>query len=106
MTAPAYVIACIFTIIFAFSSDRFRERGIHYAFPTLVGCLGYILLIVTKDSPVVNRYVSLTVTASGVFASVPAMLSWFTTNIGGKLFRLIHICSSSWCFMCLCFTHD
>ncbi|CAO3563424.1 unnamed protein product [Mortierella alpina] len=87
MTAPAYVIACVFTILFAFSSDRFRERGIHYAFPTLVGCLGYILLIVTKDSPVVNRYVSLTVTASGVFASVPAMLSWFTTNIGGHTKR-------------------
>ncbi|KAK5821843.1 major facilitator superfamily domain-containing protein [Linnemannia elongata] len=87
MTAPAYIIACIFTIIFAFSSDRFRERGIHYAFPTFVGGIGYVLLIVTKDSPTVNRYVSLTVTASGVFASVPAMLSWFTTNIGGHTKR-------------------
>ncbi|KAF9922493.1 hypothetical protein FBU30_007359 [Linnemannia zychae] len=87
MTAPAYIIACIFTIIFAFSSDRFRERGVHYAFPTFVGCIGYILLIVTKDAPTINRYVSLTVTASGVFASVPAMLSWFTTNIGGHTKR-------------------
>ncbi|KAG9069231.1 hypothetical protein KI688_010128 [Linnemannia hyalina] len=87
MTAPAYVIACIFTIIFAFSSDRFRERGIHYAFPTFIGGIGYVLLIVTKNSPTINRYVSLTVTASGVFASVPAMLSWFTTNIGGHTKR-------------------
>ncbi|GJJ75758.1 MFS transporter, ACS family, allantoate permease [Entomortierella parvispora] len=87
MTAPAYVIACLFTILCAFSSDRFRERGIHYAFPTVIGCLGYILLIVTKDSHVVNRYVSLTVAASGVFAAVPPMLSWFTTNIGGHTKR-------------------
>ncbi|KAF8929181.1 hypothetical protein BGZ47_001234 [Haplosporangium gracile] len=87
MTAPAYVIACLFTIAFAFSSDRFRERGIHYAFPTFIGGIGYVLLIVTKDSPTINRYVSLTVTASGVFASVPAMLSWFTTNIGGHTKR-------------------
>jgi MFS family permease len=85
--APAYVIACLFTIIFAFSSDRFRERGIHYAFPTFVGGIGYILLIVTKDSSTVARYVSLTITASGVFSSVPAMLSWFTTNIGGHTKR-------------------
>jgi len=87
MTAPAYIIACLFTIVFAFSSDRFRERGIHYAFPTFVGGIGYILLIVTKDSSTAARYVSLTVTASGVFASVPAMLSWFTTNIGGHTKR-------------------
>ncbi|KAF9435582.1 hypothetical protein BGZ76_005956 [Entomortierella beljakovae] len=87
MTAPAYVIACIFTIICAFSSDRFKERGYHYSIPTFVGCLGYILLIVTKDSHVVSRYVSLTITAIGVFASVPAMLSWFTTNIGGHTKR-------------------
>ncbi|KAF8939304.1 major facilitator superfamily domain-containing protein [Dissophora ornata] len=87
MTAPAYVIACVFTILCAFSSDRFRERGWHYSIPTFVGCLGYILLIVTKDSHTVNRYVSLTVTASGVFASVPPMLSWFTTNIGGHTKR-------------------
>ncbi|KAI1315903.1 hypothetical protein EDD11_000217 [Mortierella claussenii] len=87
MTAPAYIIACLFTILCAFSSDRFRERGYHYAFPTFIGCLGYILLIVTKDAPTVNRYVSLTVTASGVFSSVPPMLSWFTTNIGGHTKR-------------------
>lgn len=87
MTAPAYIIACLFTILFAFSSDRFRERGIHYAFPTFIGGIGYILLIVTKDSSTVSRYISLTVTASGVFASVPAMLSWFTTNIGGHTKR-------------------
>ncbi|KAF9317764.1 hypothetical protein BG003_000372 [Podila horticola] len=87
MTAPAYIIACLFTIVFAFSSDRFRERGIHYAFPTFIGGIGYILLIVTKDSSTAARYISLTVTASGVFASVPAMLSWFTTNIGGHTKR-------------------
>ena len=45
------------------------------------------MLIVTKDSHVVNRYVSLTVTATGVFAAVPPMLSWFTTNIGGHTKR-------------------
>ncbi|KAF9945736.1 hypothetical protein BGZ65_010426, partial [Modicella reniformis] len=87
MTAPAYVIACLFTIGCAFSSDHFRERGYHYAFPTFFGGLGYVFLIVTKDSPTVNRYISLTVTAIGVFSSVPAMLSWFTTNIGGHTKR-------------------
>ncbi|KAF9916486.1 hypothetical protein BX616_003627 [Lobosporangium transversale] len=87
MTAPAYIIACLFTIICAFSSDRFRERGLHYSLPTFLGCLGYILLIITKDSSTIVRYVSLTITAIGVFSSVPPMLSWFTTNIGGHTKR-------------------
>ncbi|KAF9359714.1 hypothetical protein BGX34_008201 [Mortierella sp. NVP85] len=87
MTAPAYIIACLCTIACAFSSDRFRERGLHYALPTFLGCLGYILLIITKDAPTISRYVSLTVTAIGVFSSVPAMLSWFTCNIGGHTKR-------------------
>ncbi|KAG0286597.1 hypothetical protein BGZ98_005022 [Dissophora globulifera] len=87
MTAPAYVIACIFTVLGAFSSDRFRERGYHFASPTFLGCLGYILLIVTRHSSTLHRYVSLTVTAIGVFASFPPMLSWFTTNIGGHTKR-------------------
>ncbi|KAF9180726.1 hypothetical protein BGZ51_005914 [Haplosporangium sp. Z 767] len=87
MTAPAYIIACIFTILAAFSSDRYRERGLHYAIPTFLGCVGYILLIVTKDSSTITRYVSLTITATGVFSAVPSMLSWFTTNIGGHTKR-------------------
>ncbi|KAG0244074.1 hypothetical protein BGW41_000502 [Actinomortierella wolfii] len=87
MTVPAYATACVCTIIVAFSSDRYRERGLHYAIPTLIGCLGYVLLIVTRHSSTAARYISLTVTAIGIFSSVPAMLSWFTSNIGGHTKR-------------------
>ncbi|KAF9120908.1 hypothetical protein BGW39_010993 [Mortierella sp. 14UC] len=87
MTAPAYAIACACTLIGAFSSDRHRERGFHFAIPTGIACTGYILLIVTRDSSTIARYCCLTLTVIGNFAAVPPMVSWFTSNIGGHTKR-------------------
>lgn len=75
MTAPAYAIACICTLIGAFSSDRHRERGFHFAIPTGTACIGYILLIVTKDGSTLVRYCCLTLAAIGNFAAVPPMVT-------------------------------
>ncbi|KAF9328192.1 hypothetical protein BGZ91_001113 [Linnemannia elongata] len=91
MTAPAFAAATVTTIICAMSSDRFRERGLHCFVPSVVGCIGFILLIVTKDSSVSARYVSLTVTCCGVFSSAPAMFAWFSGNIGGHSKRAVAI---------------
>ncbi|KAI9238217.1 MAG: major facilitator superfamily domain-containing protein [Podila humilis] len=91
MTAPAFAAATITTIICAVSSDRFRERGLHCFVPSVVGCIGFILLIATKDSSVAARYVSLTVTCCGVFSAAPAMFAWFSGNIGGHSKRAVAI---------------
>jgi MFS family permease len=91
MTAPAFAAATVTTIICAMSSDRFRERGLHCFVPSVVGCIGFIMLIVTKDSSVSARYVSLTVTCCGVFSSAPAMFAWFSGNIGGHSKRAVAI---------------
>ncbi|KAG0376598.1 hypothetical protein BGX24_007504 [Mortierella sp. AD032] len=91
MTAPAFAAATVTTIICSISSDRFRERGLHCFVPSVVGCIGFILLIVTKDSSVSARYISLTVTCCGVFSSAPAMFAWFSGNIGGHSKRAVAI---------------
>ncbi|KAF9339435.1 hypothetical protein BGZ91_005895 [Linnemannia elongata] len=87
MTAPAYAIACVCTLFGAFSSDRHRERGFHFAIPTATACIGYVLLIFTKDGSTLARYCCLTLAAIGNFAAVPPMVSWFTSNIGGHTKR-------------------
>lgn len=74
MTVPAYAIACACTLIGAFSSDRNRERGFHVAIPTTVACIGYILLIITKDRSTVVRYCCLTLVTIGNFAAVPPLV--------------------------------
>ncbi|KAF9359713.1 hypothetical protein BGX34_008200 [Mortierella sp. NVP85] len=83
MTAPVYVLACMFTITLAVSSDRLQERGYHAAATTVMACLGYVLLILTRECSVAVRYISLIVCTCGVYSFVPLMLSWPSSNIGG-----------------------
>ncbi|KAF9081307.1 hypothetical protein BGX23_001031 [Mortierella sp. AD031] len=89
MTAPAYAVACLATILVAVSSDHHRERGLHYALPTLLAILGYILLIVLEHKSAAVRYVGLTVTVTGVFSAVPSMVAWVSSNFGGHTKRAV-----------------
>ncbi|KAF9180833.1 hypothetical protein BGZ51_005876 [Haplosporangium sp. Z 767] len=91
MTVPAYAIACIFTLLNAYSSDRLQERGFHFAASTATSSIGYILLIVTKENGILVRYICLTITAIGNFSASPPMVSWFTCNSGGHTKRGVAI---------------
>lgn len=70
-------------------ADRKGERGLHIAVPGFFGMIGYILLIVLKDSGPVAMYIAACITTVGVFAQIPAMLSWFSNNIGGHTKRSV-----------------
>ncbi|CAO3594270.1 unnamed protein product [Absidia cylindrospora] len=87
MSAPPYAIACVFTIAIALHADKKRERGYHIAAPAFVGMIGYLLLVVLKDKGAVAMFIAAIITTTGVFAHIPAMLSWFTNNIGGHTKR-------------------
>ncbi|KAG2222476.1 hypothetical protein INT45_013389 [Circinella minor] len=89
MSAPPYAIACAVTILIAMDADKRGERGFHMAVPSLLGCIGYILLIACKDQGPVALYIASCITVTGVFAHGPPMLSWFTNNIGGQTKRAV-----------------
>ncbi|KAI8145523.1 major facilitator superfamily domain-containing protein [Fennellomyces sp. T-0311] len=89
MTAPPYAIACVVTILVAIDADRRGERAFHIAGPSFLGMIGYILLLACKDQGPVALYISACITVTGVFAHAPAMLSWFTNNIGGHTKRAV-----------------
>ncbi|KAL1916868.1 uncharacterized protein VTP21DRAFT_5065 [Calcarisporiella thermophila] len=89
MSAPPYAIACFFCILVAMSSDKRSERGLHMGIPALVGCIGYILLVALRPYGAAAQYVAAIITTTGVFSTVPAMLSWFTCNIGGHTKRAV-----------------
>ncbi|KAK3845987.1 MAG: major facilitator superfamily domain-containing protein [Linnemannia gamsii] len=89
MTAPAYAVACLATILVAVSSDHHRERGLHYAMPTLFAIFGYILLIVLEHKSAAVRYFGLTVAVTGVFSAVPSMVAWVSSNFGGHTKRAV-----------------
>lgn len=45
--APA-VTATVVVILFAYSSDYFRERSYHMAVPCMIGLIGYVILMTVE----------------------------------------------------------
>jgi MFS family permease len=82
-----FFLACIVTIAVAMHADKHRERGLHIAIPGAIGAIGYALLVALRDKGAVAMYIAACITTTGVFAHIPAMLSWFTNNIGGHTKR-------------------
>ncbi|KAF9995826.1 hypothetical protein BGZ79_010448, partial [Entomortierella chlamydospora] len=93
MTAPIYAIACVFTIFLGFSSDRLKERGYHGSGALGLAAIGYILLILTRESSTAARYVSLIICTCGVYSCTSIMLSWPSSNIGGHTKKGVAIAS-------------
>ncbi|KAF9110197.1 hypothetical protein BGX27_006663 [Mortierella sp. AM989] len=91
MTAPIYVIACICTILMGFSSDRFQERGYHGSLAVGLAAIGYLLLVMTRESSTAARYISLIICTCGVYSFTPVFLSWPSSNIGGHTKRGVAI---------------
>ncbi|KAG9324800.1 hypothetical protein KVV02_004673 [Mortierella alpina] len=87
MTVPIYTVACFCTLLCAYSSDRFTERGFHVAAPMFIAAVGYVLLIITRHSSLVLRYISLVICTSGVYAAIPVLLAWKPSIIGGHAKR-------------------
>ena len=75
------------TVLTAIHADHYAERGLHIAIPGMLGVVGYILLITLTDKGMVAMYIAACITTIGVFSQIPAMLSWFSNNIGGHTKR-------------------
>ncbi|KAF9167637.1 hypothetical protein DFQ26_003793 [Actinomortierella ambigua] len=91
MTAPIWAVACVVTLLCTLSSDRLMGRGNHAAVCVLAALVGYILLIFIPESDLVGRYLSLTLCTSGVYACLPVLLSWPSSNVGGHTKRNVTI---------------
>ncbi|EIE80286.1 hypothetical protein RO3G_04991 [Rhizopus delemar RA 99-880] len=87
MTAPPYGLACILTILVSMHADKKRERGLHVAVPAAFSAIGYALLIILRERGAVAMYIAAFIAAAGVFAQIPPMVTWLTSNIGGHTKR-------------------
>ncbi|KAK9762808.1 hypothetical protein K7432_011102 [Basidiobolus ranarum] len=82
LTAPPYAFGFVFTIGMAFHSDHQHERGYHLIGQSLLGIVGYILLLVLKDT--IALYAAACITTMGVFSCIPLSLGWLSNNIYGS----------------------
>lgn len=83
MSVPPYILAAITTVGAGWWSDKIQKRGIVVMTFSVVGAVGYVMLLAT-DMPAVN-YIGLFLAASGMYPLIPVVVSWGANNVGGSL---------------------
>jgi len=82
LTAPPYVLQCIFMIIVIRHSDRVRERGFHGAFGSAWQLVGWIILRAMPDHASRGvKYFGAVVVASWPY-NHPLNIGWMSENTG------------------------
>ncbi|KAJ7230528.1 MFS general substrate transporter [Mycena pura] len=90
LTIPPYAAGCAVTIIIGALSDRARMRGPFIAALSLVGIVGYIILLGTdaEKQPAVG-YAGCVIAAMGIYPGVPLILAWSAANARGSLKKAV-----------------
>jgi len=80
MTVPPYVIGAVLLLLFAYSSDHFRERTTHILAGLLLVLIGLIMAFsIPLDAPAA-RYGGIIVLLSGTFIASPITVAWLAGN--------------------------
>ena len=79
MTVPIYMVALVFCIVTAVSSDYFQDRKYHIAASSALGFATSVVAAVVLNSTV--RYVMLCFMAAGIWSAVPIVLTWTGNTI-------------------------
>ncbi|KAF9887740.1 hypothetical protein FE257_009693 [Aspergillus nanangensis] len=79
MTVPIYMVALVFCLGVAVSSDYFHERKFHIAACAAFGFAASVVAAVVLNSTV--RYVMLCFMAAGIWSALPMVLTWTGNTI-------------------------
>ncbi|EPE09366.1 mfs transporter [Ophiostoma piceae UAMH 11346] len=79
-TIPPYAAAYVFTIVCAYLSDRFMQRGIVAAGSSLLGAVSYVALATIPGEHFKVRYGLLCLATAGVFGGPPSLCAWVGNN--------------------------
>ncbi len=81
MSVPPYAAAAILTITIGYIADRTRARGLCNIFVSLLGVIGFAMLIGT-DRPGV-QYAGTFLGALGIYPCISNTISWVANNVEG-----------------------
>jgi hypothetical protein len=80
MTVPPYVIGALLLLLFAYSSDHFRERTLHILLGLLLVIIGLIMAFSIPINAPAARYGGIIVLLSGTFIASPITVAWLAGN--------------------------
>jgi sugar phosphate permease len=85
MSVPPYAVAAAMTVFVGWFADRTGWRGYSNMAVSLMGCVGFAMLLGSKNVHV--QYAGTVLGAAGIYPTVPNTISWASNNIEGSLKR-------------------
>lgn len=89
MTVPPYAVAFVVMMLASYSSDHFKDRGIHIVVIMSVGTIAYALLATLPEDNLKGKYACVCIAVSCVYASYPPTHAWAANNFGNETKRAI-----------------
>ncbi|GAW16013.1 hypothetical protein ANO14919_054350 [Xylariales sp. No.14919] len=81
LSVPPYAAAAVLTVVIGFVADRTRQRGLCNIIISVIGIVGFILLI-ASDSPAV-KYAATFLGALGIYPCISNTITWMANNTEG-----------------------
>ncbi|KAI5859577.1 MFS general substrate transporter [Durotheca rogersii] len=81
LSVPPYAAAAVLTVAIGFIADRTRQRGLCNIFVSLVGVVGFLMLLASTDPRV--KYAGTFLGALGIYPCISNTISWMANNIEG-----------------------
>jgi nitrate/nitrite transporter NarK len=89
MTVPPYACAFVVMYLTSWSSDRFRDRGLHITALALVATIAYALLATLPESALKGKYACICIAVACVYATYPPSHAWAANNFGNETKRAV-----------------
>lgn len=81
LSVPPYAAAALLTIIIGFVADRTRQRGLCNLVVSVIGIVGFILLIASNNPAV--KYAATFLGALGIYPCISNTITWMANNTEG-----------------------
>ncbi|KAI0452763.1 major facilitator superfamily domain-containing protein, partial [Xylaria acuta] len=81
LSVPPYAAAAVLTVMIGFIADRTRQRGLCNIIVSVIGIIGFILLIASNDPAV--KYAATFLGALGIYPCIANTITWMANNTEG-----------------------
>lgn len=87
LSVPPYAAAALLTVAVGFIADRTRQRGITNMLISLIGIVGFALMMGAKSAGA--KYAGTFLGAMGIYPTISNTISWCTNNTEGETCLLL-----------------
>jgi len=81
LTVPPYAFAAVLTVVIGFVADRTRRRGLCNIFVSMLGIVGFGMLLGSQNPNV--KYAGTFLGALGIYPCIANTITWMSNNIEG-----------------------